>query len=88
MKTPRQGSGLLPGVTRAVIVELAGELGLEVGESRIQPEEVGAADGAFITMSSHGLVEVNALDGQPVSRSKLTRSIYAAYCKAVLHETS
>lgn len=88
LRTPPRNAGLLPGITRAVIMDLAAELGLSVRESRLQPGEVREADGVFSTMSSLGLVEIVALDGQPIRRSAQTRSIYAAYCRTVREETS
>lgn len=79
LRTPAVDTGLLPGVTRAAVIELAGKLGLTVLEARERPDRLAAAEGAFLTLSSLGIVEIVGLDGQDVRRSPLTRRLSREY---------
>jgi len=58
--TPRPSDGLLKGITRDFVIELAGEKGIETCEGEIKIEELFSADEVFITNS---LIEI-----MPVSR--------------------
>lgn len=49
--TPPIEAGLLPGVTRRQIIEVARGLGLSVTESTITPADLNRFDGAFVTNS-------------------------------------
>jgi branched-subunit amino acid aminotransferase/4-amino-4-deoxychorismate lyase len=55
--------GLLPGVTRALCVELFPGLGLEVEQRPLALADVRAADGVLLTTSVRGLVPARSLDG-------------------------
>lgn len=77
--TPSLVSGILAGVTRAVTVELCGQLGVPVAERAITPEELRKVAGVFVTLSSVGVVECSELDGAPVSRSPLVSDLRRAY---------
>jgi branched-chain amino acid aminotransferase len=67
--TPSPACGVLEGVTRAAILELADDAGLDAQEGRFQRSELDSADEVFATMSSLGVVTVRTLDGQPFRRS-------------------
>jgi len=86
--TPPVATGVLPGVTRAVVFELAGALGCAVEQANVRPEQVRKADGIFLSLSSLGIAEAVSLDGQNVSRSPLTQSLYEAYWGLVRAECS
>jgi 4-amino-4-deoxychorismate lyase len=49
--TPPTEAGLLPGVTRKQIIEVARMLGFSVAESRVTPGDLKQFDGAFVTNS-------------------------------------
>lgn len=83
--TPPLAAGILPGVTRAVVLELCAKLNLPISETEISPEQLRHVEGVFLSMSSWGVVEVESLDGQAVSHSPLIgkiRSAYAALLRA------
>jgi 4-amino-4-deoxychorismate lyase len=67
LSTPASGAGVLPGVTRAVITELARESGLEVREGRFPLAELLAADEAFTTSSVREVMPVVSLDGAAIA---------------------
>lgn len=66
VSTPSLDTGLLPGITREVVCELARALGYEVGHRRISPAELRDADEVFLTSSVRGIMPVTTLDGAPV----------------------
>jgi branched-subunit amino acid aminotransferase/4-amino-4-deoxychorismate lyase len=63
--TPPLTSGIRPGVTRAVVLEICQRLALPARERRIFPDAFRQAEGVFLTLSSLGVVEAVRLDGQP-----------------------
>jgi branched-subunit amino acid aminotransferase/4-amino-4-deoxychorismate lyase len=66
LSTPATGVGVLPGVTRAVTVELARDRGLEVREGRFPLAELLGADEVFTTSSVREVMPVVSLDGAVV----------------------
>lgn len=77
--TPPLGHGALPGVTRAVVLELCSALGVPHAERTIRPEQLRDMDGVFLSLSSRGLVEAGALEGAPLRRSPLTTHLQEAF---------
>jgi len=71
--------GALPGITRAVVLEICQSLGLPVNERVTKPEALRKSEGIFITQSVLGIVPVTAFDGEPVARSPLVEIISRAY---------
>lgn len=63
--TPSEASGLLRGVTRDLVIELARESGFDVVERDVDPQELWSADEIFITSSTrdvHPVTELARLD--------------------------
>ena len=73
------GCGALPGITRAVVLEICQTLGLPMNERVIKPEALRNSGGIFITQSVLGIVPVAAFDGKPVVRSPLVEQISRTY---------
>ena len=84
--TPPLASGVLSGVTRLVVRELCGDLGLKVRESNITREELLETDGVFLSLSSFGIVQGLTLDKQPLRQSTVTERLHAAYTVTVRRE--
>jgi branched-chain amino acid aminotransferase len=80
-------SGALPGVTRAVVLELCPALGLKVRQTSITPEGLLRAEGVFLSLSSVGIVEAVSLDGQPLRISNEVGRIRRAYAELCARET-
>lgn len=57
---------ILPGITRAVILEIAAELGLPVREEAITEGELGGCDELFLTGTTTDVMPVTSLDGRLV----------------------
>lgn len=66
LRTPPADGSILPGVTRAAAIALAGELGATVLEEPMTLSQLRAASEAFTTNSIRGIEAVRSLDGTPV----------------------
>lgn len=79
--TPAVHIGLLAGITRLRVIELARAAGIEVSESTLMPDEVREADEVFITSSIRGVVPVAEVDGAAVRNTvgPITGQIMALY---------
>lgn len=63
-------SGILAGITRAVLIEALAALQLTFEERAFTPAEARQADEAFVTASSQVVMPVVAIDGQPIGDGK------------------
>jgi len=79
ISTTPTGRGVLPGVTRAVVLEICQALDLPTNKRVIKPEALRNSEGIFITQSASGIVPVTAFDGEPVAPSPLVDQIFNAY---------
>jgi branched-subunit amino acid aminotransferase/4-amino-4-deoxychorismate lyase len=77
--TVPSGRGVLPGITRAVVLEICQSLGLQTNKRVIKPDMLRNAAGLFVTQSALGIVPVASLDGLPVAPSPLVDQIATAY---------
>jgi branched-chain amino acid aminotransferase len=68
--TPTSEAGILEGVTRAFIFELGAELGIEVRDETLRPEDLENADEMFITSTTRELTPVVNVDGRVVGSGK------------------
>jgi branched-chain amino acid aminotransferase len=68
--TPKSAAGLLEGVTRAFIFELGRELGIDVREEVLLPEDLATADEMFITSTTRELSPVVRVDDRVVGSGK------------------
>jgi aminodeoxychorismate lyase len=85
--TTPSGRGALPGITRAVVLEVCQALAVPTNKRVIKPESLRKAEGIFVTLSSLGVVPVVNLDGEPVNESPLVEKIRLAYHDVVRRET-
>lgn len=83
--TPNVASGLLPGITRRMVIRLAREAGLTVAERPVWPEELFRADEAFLTNSLLEVMPLVAVEdrmigvGKPGPVTRFLRERYARY---------
>ncbi len=74
--------GVLPGVTRICVLEIACEMGLTVEERAFTPDELFAAREAFLSAAGSLVLPVVEVDGRAIGDGKpgaVTRAIRAAY---------
>ena len=62
--TPSLACGVLPGITRGVVLDVAPTLGLQPREGRYRPEFLYEADECFLTSSGVGILPVETIDGR------------------------
>ena len=60
----------MDGITRATVISLAQELGVEVREKRITRDEVYIADEAFFTGTAAEVVPIHILDDRLIGSGK------------------
>ena len=70
LHTPSLDLGVLAGITRAVLRELAPGLGLKVLEGVFTAEDLAAADEAFLSSSTREIMPVIEVDGAPVADAR------------------
>ena len=90
LKTPSLKSGILPGITREVILELASELGIAAYEQYAELEELYQAEEAFLSNSMIEIMPLIEVDGKPVGSGRpgpVTEKLMTAYQELVLKET-
>ena len=88
--TPPRDAGILPGVTRALVIALARRAGLRVREERVTVARLRRAREVFLTASTIEIVPLVRLDARAVGGGRageLTRMLqarYAAHVRRVL----
>jgi branched-chain amino acid aminotransferase len=89
--TPPLSCGILPGITRATVLELAAARGLRASETAFDPDELQSVDEVFLTSSLRGLAPVVQVgprrigDGRP---GRQTRLLMEAYTDLVAGEVA
>ena len=66
--TPPLGN-ILPGITRATVIELCGELGIAVEEKLFKPEQMRGADAGFFCGTAAEVVALESLDNIPFTKT-------------------
>ena len=84
--TPAIESSILPGITRASVIELARDMGYEVLEKRVKKEELLNADEAFFTGTAAEVSAIREIDGVKIGegkRGKITEEIQRKFFDVV-----
>jgi branched-chain amino acid aminotransferase group I len=84
--TPCFESGVLPGITREVVLEMARTSRLKATERWVQLNELVGAEEAFVTNSVLELMPLTWFEGKPIGTGRpgpLTRDLQIAYRKLV-----
>jgi 4-amino-4-deoxychorismate lyase len=80
--TPSLDLGILAGVTRATVLELAGDSGYTVAEGHYGLTELLAADEAFTSSSVREVMPVTEVDGVPLARGPAADELQTALRRA------
>lgn len=80
--TPPLSAGCLPGVTREVIMEIAGVSGIFCAERNLEVGDLSGSDGLFLTSSTRGLVPVGSLEGRALPLSPLVGKLQESWAEA------
>ena len=68
--TPPGNAGILMGITRQMVLDLAGELGLETSEQDFGPDAVYQADECFLTGTAAEIIAVTKVDDTVMGNGK------------------
>jgi D-alanine transaminase len=82
IRTPPNGTQILPGTTRDVVSELAARLAIPTETTSVQERELRAADEIWLAFSTRGILPVTCLDGKAVGTGKpgpLFTRVYTAF---------
>lgn len=79
ISTPPLEAGLLPGVTRKQVIEVAQSLDLSVRQSTITPADLKRFDGAFVTNSVVEILPVAAVGETGYEIPEITRALLEGY---------
>ena len=84
--TPPKDAGILEGLTRNAILDLAKELGIVAHETTLTRHDLFVADECFLTGSAAEVIPVVSLDSRPIGQGKVgpvTTKLMAAFKKLV-----
>jgi branched-subunit amino acid aminotransferase/4-amino-4-deoxychorismate lyase len=88
LRTPSEATGLLAGVTRSLVMEIAAGAGYTVEEGVWARPELDDADEIFATMTSLAMVPVRSLDGrEPPETGRAVDRLTPLYWDRVREET-
>jgi branched-chain amino acid aminotransferase len=82
LHTPSVDCGILEGITREVVIELAGDLGIEVEEGAYAAEDVLQADECFMTNTGLEVMGVSQIGEHPIGQGKcgpMTMELWRAF---------
>lgn len=82
LRTPPLEAGLLPGVTRAFVLELAAALGYRTREEALFEEDLTSADEAFLTSTTRELVPIVRVDDVTIGSGvpgPVTRALHTEF---------
>lgn len=77
--TPSLESGCLPGITRAVVIELAQPLAIPCAQRQLTPQDLQTADELFLTSSIRGLMGVSRFEARTFPGGPVTQALREAW---------
>jgi len=83
------GAGVLEGITRGIVLQLAADLGIDVVGEPLPSGEVAQWEEAFLTSSTRAIVPITAVGGQPIGSGRpgpMTARLRAAYVEHAARE--
>jgi len=84
--TPSHEAGIVEGITRRVVLDLAGEMGIPVTQGLFDVEEIRKADEMFLTSTTREVVPIARVEGQSIGYGwpgPITMRLLEAYRRAV-----
>lgn len=85
IETPPASDGVLCGITRARVLALARELGLEPAERSLTPVDLISANEVFLTNSLRLVQPVESVDSHPVQSGDVARQVFERLLGDVRH---
>ncbi|MBI4361113.1 aminotransferase class IV [Candidatus Micrarchaeota archaeon] len=84
--TPKDG--VLEGITRHAVIELAKQNGFDVRQESLSKEQLFGADEAFLTSTLKQVVSLTKVDGKKIRAGKTTQTLQHAFQEFVQNEIS
>ena len=87
--TPPLDAGILPGITRAIVLRLAQEQGFDNAEETISPDRLYEADECFLTGTAAEIIGVTKIDDRQIGTGTvgpITQQLLAAFRKLIAEE--
>ena len=84
IRTPDPASGILKGVTRDTVIDLARGIGIKVEECKLTPFDLYSADEAFLTGTAAEVIPMITIDGRNIGDGKpghITKQLIELYRK-------
>ena len=84
--TPSLQCGILPGITREIVLGLVKKEGIGLQEGAFRPEDLWGANEAFLTNAGFGVLPVNTIETRPLASSwerSMTKTIQRLYEKLI-----
>jgi branched-chain amino acid aminotransferase len=84
IRTPDPASGILKGVTRDTVIELARGIGIKVEECKLTPFDLYSADEAFLTGTAAEVIPMVTIDGRNIGDGQpgnITKQLIELYRK-------
>ena len=84
--TPSLQCGILPGITREIVLGLVKKEGIGLQEGTFRPEDLWGANEAFLTNAGFGVLPVNTIETRPLASSwerSMTKTIQRLYEKLI-----
>jgi branched-chain amino acid aminotransferase len=89
--TPPLEAGLLPGITREFVMEIARDLGVDAREQTLRDEDLFAADECFLTSTTKELLPIVQVDDRRIgggTPGPVTRKLLGAFRNRATHAGS
>lgn len=84
--TPDENSGILPGITRSTVIELAQAENIPIEIRRVKEEELDEADEIFLTSSIMEVIPVRMINGRTVGNDVETPGVITAKLRELYRE--
>lgn len=82
LATPHVNAGILDGITRRAVIDLAKEAGMDVAETTLTRHDVYVADECFLTGTAAEVIPVIKVDSRPIGDGRvgpITKQLIAAF---------
>lgn len=84
LRTPSVDCGILDGITREIVIQLAREMGISTEEGRFTPAQLSQADECFLTNTTMEIMPVVTVDQRSIGSGKpglLTQNLRSLFVK-------
>jgi branched-chain amino acid aminotransferase len=85
LRTPSLDCGLLDGITRSIVLQLARDLGIPIEEGHFTPDRLYQAEECFVTNTSMEVMPVTTVDHRPIGQGtpgSLTKKLRERFMEA------